>query len=295
MTVYIGSNEILDAKLGSDQVEKLYLGETEVWSNTPPTPPEPIKALKFSCESSNGIYFPVDKLGTMTPSLEYSLDNGDTWTTWADLGTAVSFGNGTDLYLRGMNDILSTDGAYHCLHFTFSNNSNLVDCTGNIMHLFDYTQDLTAFPSVSGTNGVGGMFNNCTALHSAPELPATTLCNNCYTDLFRSCSNLIKPPKLPALTLVADCYHWMFRGCTNLEAIPELPATTTATSCYQQMFYGCSKIKLSETQTGEYVNEFTLGKVPLSSQATDMFTNTGGTFTGVPTQLTYYTSNEVIS
>lgn len=291
MTVYIGSNEILDAKLGADQVEKLYLGETEVWSAEPPAP---IKALKFSCESSNGIYFFADRLGTLTPSFEYSLDDGATWTEWATYGSTVNFGNGTDLYLRGMNDILSSDGAYHCVRFAFSNN-NLVDCTGNIMHLFDYTQDLTAFPNVSGTNGVGGMFNDCIALRSAPELPATTLCANCYTDLFRGCSNLIRPPKLPALTLVNDCYHWMFRNCTNLEALPQLPATTTAGSCYKQMFYGCSKIKLSETQTGEYVNEFTLGKVPTGSQATEMFTNTGGTFTGVPTQLTYYTSNEVIS
>ena len=294
MTVYIGSNEILDAKLGEDQVQKLYLGETEVWSSTPPTPPEPIKALKFSCEGSQSIGIVADRLDTLTPNLEYSLDNGTTWTTWSDYISKISFGEGTDLYLRGTNTILAKGGAYYSLRFNFSTN-NLVDCTGNIMHLFDYTQDLTAFPNETGSNGVGGMFYECSVLRTAPDLPATTLVESCYQDMFRGCSNLIVPPKLPATTLKASCYAWMFRGCSNLEKLPLLPPTTLVSNCYKQMFYNCSKIKMSETQTGEYVNEFPLPSSYTSSRVTDMFTNTGGTFTGTPTASLYYTSNEVIS
>jgi len=34
------------------------------------------------------------------------------------------------------------------------------------------------------------MFENCTSLISAPELPATTLESGCYNQMFRSCTNL---------------------------------------------------------------------------------------------------------
>ena len=34
------------------------------------------------------------------------------------------------------------------------------------------------------------MFNGCTALTTAPELPATTLVTYCYTNMFNSCSSL---------------------------------------------------------------------------------------------------------
>jgi hypothetical protein len=34
------------------------------------------------------------------------------------------------------------------------------------------------------------MFLGCTALTQAPDLPATTLAEDCYYDMFRNCSNL---------------------------------------------------------------------------------------------------------
>ena len=34
------------------------------------------------------------------------------------------------------------------------------------------------------------MFYLCTSLTAAPELPATTLANNCYSYMFQGCSNL---------------------------------------------------------------------------------------------------------
>ena len=34
------------------------------------------------------------------------------------------------------------------------------------------------------------MFNNCTSLTTAPELPATTLVNQCYEGMFKYCTKL---------------------------------------------------------------------------------------------------------
>ena len=99
---------------------------------------------------------------------------------------------------------------------------------------------------------------------------------------------------------MADCCYWsMFQNCTSLTTDPELPATTLSAYCYYQMFYGCSLINLSTTQTGEYQTAY---RIPTSGTGTtftnaltDMFTDTGGTFTGTPSiNTTYYTSNTVV-
>jgi hypothetical protein len=66
------------------------------------------------------------------------------------------------------------------------------------------------------------------------------------------------------------------------------------------MFEDCTNIKLSTTQTGDYQTSYRIPTTGTGSTATyamtDMFTNTGGTFTGDPSiNTTYYTSNTVVS
>ena len=169
--------------------------------------------------------------------------------------------------------------------------------------MFDGCTSLTTAPELPATMLAGNcysyMFFGCTSLTTAPSLPATTLANGCYSSMFLGCTSLTTAPELPATTLAAYCYQSMFQGCTSLTAAPELPATTLAGSCYRSMFYGCSLIKLSETQTGEYQTAYRIPKSGTgtneSSALTDMFTNTGGTFTGTPSiNTTYYTSNTVV-
>lgn len=75
------------------------------------------------------------------------------------------------------------------------------------------------------------MFYGCTALTSAPELPATTLANNCYENMFYYCASLTTAPELPATTLVSGCYNSMFSGCSRLNYIKAM-FTTTPSSTY---------------------------------------------------------------
>ena len=107
------------------------------------------------------------------------------------------------------------------------------------------------------------MFNGCTSLVTAPELPATTLTKSCYSEMFYGCTSLTTAPKLPATTLEDHCYYCMFNGCTSLVTAPELPATTLANYCYSYMFKGCTKLnyikalfvtKPSDTYTGSWVS-----------------------------------------
>ena len=170
-------------------------------------------------------------------------------------------------------------------------------------HMFQGCTSLTSAPELPATTlseeCYDYMFYGCTSLTQAPELPATTLAKACYFYMFYGCTSLTQAPELPATTLAQNCYYAMFRDCTALTQAPELPATTLAQNCYYAMFNGCTEIKLSEMQIGEYQTPY---RIPTSGTGTtatdaltDMFTGTGGTFTGTPSiNTTYYTANEVV-
>jgi hypothetical protein len=171
-------------------------------------------------------------------------------------------------------------------------------------HMFYNCKSLTAAPELPATTSINScyisMFGNCTSLTTAPELPATTLALQCYANMFSGCTSLITPPMLPATTLVSNCYDDMFNGCTSLTTLPELPATTLVWQCYYQMFRNCTSIKLSTTQDPDiYKYPYRIPTLntgtTVSTALSDMFTNTGGTFTGEPTiNTTYYTDHQPI-
>ena len=164
-------------------------------------------------------------------------------------------------------------------------------------YMFRGCTSLTAAPSLPATtlasNCYSSMFYGCTSLTAAPSLPATTLASNCYSSMFYGCTSLTAAPSLPTTTLASRCYASMFSGCTSLTAAPSLPATTLADYCYFFMFRGCKKIKLSTTASGTYTKPYRIPKsgtgTTASSALDNMFTNTGGTFTGTPKiNTTYY-------
>lgn len=295
MGIALGANTIADLKLGTSQVDKVYLGSNVVWQKSAPVA---IKALKFSSSGAQTLGLNTSVLGSITPSFEYSLDDGSTWTAWT-VSNPISFGSGTDLYVRGTNTKLATTGN-NFTQFVFSTASP-VACSGNIMHLFDHTQDLTAFPATAGGDssdrGVKEIFQNCAVLNSAPELPATVLAAYCYWHAFEGCSALASAPELPATTLTEQCYYAMFKDCTALASLPYLgDVSLVASICYGEMFYGCSNIKMSRYQVDDYQNRYPLASytISLSGIADNMFYGTGGAWGGTPTQQTLYTSNTIV-
>ena len=114
--------------------------------------------------------------------------------------------------------------------------------------------------------------------------------------MFADCASLTQAPALPATTLAPFCYQSMFNSCTSLTQAPALPATTLVVFCYMYMFRNCTSLKLSTTKTGEYTVAYripTAGTGKTAGNAlNNMFTGTGGTFTGTPKiNTTYYLSN----
>ena len=200
--------------------------------------------------------------------------------------------------------------ATHCYEYMFSDCSSLIQApelpattlaANCYAHMFSGCSSLIQAPELPATtladNCYEYMFSGCSSLIQAPELPATTLATNCYAFMFYECPSLIQAPELPATTLVTYCYEYMFCGCSSLIQAPELPATTLAFCCYKCMFNSCTSLKLSETKTEEYIQEY---RIPSSGDGTTsvdsldrMFYSTGGTFTGTPNiNTTYYLSSD---
>ncbi len=204
---------------------------------------------------------------TKPRNIEYSVNNGK-WAT-VEAGTEVPFGGakGT-LRLRGTNINGTASGSSEYSDYstiTFTDKTVKVACTGDIRtlqdwrnystvdtqnakfcYLFDGCSVLTSAPDLPATTLADKcyfkMFEGCTSLTSAPELKATTLEDYCYFGMFRGCTSLTSAPELKATELAGSCYGSMFSGCTSLEKAPELKVTTLANKCYSYMFYGCTSL-----------------------------------------------------
>ena len=202
--------------------------------------------------------------------LEYSTD-AITWSTWD--GTEI-LSSRKKLYLRGTgNTVITGNSNNNSFSFLTPSDTSTISCEGNIESLLDYKT------VAAGNHPPMGSY--------------------CFAYLFDYFYNLVNLPELPATTLSEGCYASMFHNCPNLTTVPKLPATELAMGCYQDMFKDCTSIKVSSTQSGEYQ---TVYRIPTSGTGTEgtnslseMFTGTGGTFTGTPTiNTTYYTSNTVV-
>ena len=172
--------------------------------------------------------------------LQYSLNNGD----WKDVveNVPVTFGgttNGT-LRLRGKNIEGTAKDDRNYATITFEKADVKVTCTGDIRTLLDYESYKTV---ATDQAQFCYLFQNCKAMTSAPDLPAETLAEECYSFMFDGCTSLKTAPKLPATTLAGFCYYCMFSRCTSLETAPTLSAKTLDTYCYGNMFNGCTSLK----------------------------------------------------
>ena len=172
-------------------------------------------------------------------NLQYSVNNGEWQNVVAD-GEGVTFGGANgDLRLRGTNPKGTANNANDCSIITFTNPKVNVACTGDIRTLLDWKNYNTVDTKDAR---FCCLFQNCSVLTSAPELPATTLANFCYYNMFDGCTSLTSAPELKATTLAIYCYYCMFYGCTSLTTAPALKATTLAYGCYGNMFEGCTKL-----------------------------------------------------
>ena len=217
--------------------------------------------LTLECLESGTIYWK----GSSARTIEYSLDDGDTWIpvmSSAGAGTPIPVSAGNILLFRGYNDHVAFMPAFdiRVRSYISGDITSLINGTGRLQimdtSLAGLFKDCTGLenhptreiildsPTLEQTACYSQMFEGCTGLSRAPDLPAVNLSKGCYSNMFYGCTSLVQVPRiLPATLLDESCYQFMFSHCTRLKTAPELPATTLAKFCYMSMFCDCSSLE----------------------------------------------------
>ena len=214
--------------------------------------PKPNKPLKFSSSGNQSIIAYITQgdadtdgdFDTYNFNLEYSYD-GKNWTKltgtkideWEYDFEPLDISN-TFVYVRGDNPdgLTKSDGWYADYHLGFATSTEEpMFCEGNIMSLLG--EQVNEIPC---DYCFSQLFQGCTSLTTAPELPATALTSSCYAYMFYGCTSLTTAPELPATTLADNCYGAMFEGCTNLNSVTCLATNISANDCTNSWLYGVS-------------------------------------------------------
>ena len=201
-----------------------------------PVPSADYKGLAFISSGESTVR--LAQVGTPYEiSLEYSTDESH-WKPYT-IGETITLADSTFLLFRSgehKNRKFSKDDENY-YHFEIS---GPISVQGNIMSLLnrDFSTPLTTYAFFA-------LFEGCTSLLSAPELPATKMEKGCYSQMFSGCTALKSAPELPAEALATNCYRYMFRGCSALTSAPELPATEMRIYCYNSMFANCTSLKFA--------------------------------------------------
>lgn len=204
-----------------------------------------IPYLTFAADAEQTLTMVFNDLSNvgLQVDFEYSV-NGAEWSQLT-LDKAIAFGGTAgDLRLRAESQFGTAykDEYKECFYKISFGNATPVECTGDIRTLVDWENYATASTAMAR---FCQLFYYCTALTTAPELPATTLAAYCYEGMFYDCYALTIAPELPADTLAEHCYECMFSSCASLTTAPKLPATTLAKYCYNGMFYSCHALTTS--------------------------------------------------
>lgn len=201
-------------------------------------------------EDSNTITIGIGASVTTThlKYLEYSLDEGVTWTRKTNSSSSVSIQVTLDtdesVLVRGdgirtANNVTTNTAA----HSTIVTATGSFKASGVLMTLLlgNKANENTSIGSNNYT--FARLFYNSSKLTSVEDLifpPDVSV--SCYRYMFNACTSLTKGPVLPATTLTTDCYRYMFSGCTKINYIKMLATDVSASNC---LYYW-----LPDTRTG---------------------------------------------
>lgn len=286
---------IYEVWVGDEVVWKMdylvFIGESEDFSLT-------LYSTDF--DENPFFYYSTNKINWQ----KHYLNNGGTF-----------YSSNKKLYLRGQGITTLWSGMF--LNWTFSSRvrsyggiSSLFDYTnrnvlvdqGACKHLFSNSKNLVRAPDIDFVSMPDYcceyMFSDCTSLVFPPKIYCKRVSTCCYATMFSRCTNLLYPVDLSRIavnsSLAIGCFRGMYQYCTKLLYPSKLNSTRFNESSCQSMYMGCTSIKLSTTQDSTYRAPYSIptnknGVINGTQVFADMFTNTGGTFTGTPTiNTTYY-------
>lgn len=190
--------------------------------------------LTFTAEADSSSFGIHSEWGN-NPDMQYSLDDGKTWTKLTN-DTLIPLPNKKKALLRGHNPQGISSEVTSFTHFVMTGR---IAANGSVMSLIDGKGETTVIPN---DYCFYKLFSKCESLTQAPQLPATTQAKGCYQFMFLGCTNLTQAPELPATTLARKCYAGMFKGCISLPNAP-YPSDTCIASPANNELYGEKKME----------------------------------------------------
>lgn len=209
--------------------------------NSGPTPtPTSDEWLWF--QIPNGGTVTLTKVGSPTAvTLEVSLDNGQTWTTWTESGTTrtQTLSAGQVLHVRNASSTPVTFSVNSSNYYKFSASANY-HAGGKLSSLLcaDASQ-VSNYPSET----FDSLFLNDSNLLSTPIINVASVDGSALYRTFHYCTSLVlvRQFKIGSINGFAGC-RGMFQGCTALEYVNlETPIVGQSGLC--EAFGGCSSLK----------------------------------------------------
>lgn len=198
-----------------------------------------------------------------TNACEYCVDGDGNWKSLVAGVATETINTGQTLSFRGNITPASGKGIGT---FTISKKCNL---NGNCMSML-FGDNAANNYSLSGKSyAFYKLFDSCGNIVgvSSTFLPATTLADDCYSNMFNGCSSLTTAPELPATTLVSYCYNNMFNGCKKLNYIKMLATDISASGCLIFWVFNVST-------TGTFVKNPAMTSLPVATSS--------NTYAGIP-------------
>ena len=203
--------------------------------------------LTFRITSPGKIVWYASMANKPTKTIQYSLDNG---TTWTSITSANDTNNGFDVVagdvvlFKGENNQYggptgsTVTGTSYFNSFAYTTAGYTPE--GNVMSLI-YGDNFVGNDSLPAntTHNFAGLFQNCTGCTGDASnliIPPLSLTPLCYRNMFAG-TNITKGPELPATTLGVYCYCNMFINAKQLETSPDLLAPVLVTGCYSGMLH----------------------------------------------------------
>lgn len=285
--IYKGSSG-LKAYVGSTGVDKMYLGDTLVYSSAPAPLPD---YLCFTAIDSGTFTLTIPS-GLTVANLnyvEYSTDEGATWTKTNNVAdtavtiTTPTIAAGGKVYWRGSG---IRYGSSTSVYSTFSATGKF-NASGHVNSLC-YLNAVTT--DTVHSYRYYRLFYNCTKLISAEEmtLPSSTA-SYVFGGMFRGCTAMTISPEIPKVSLSTNACRETFYGCTHLTKLVALFTSATSTNAYYRWIGSTSAYKVPSTCL-----------MVFSLNATDSFIssiqNNGNTYTYILYDTAndkYYKSNRV--
>lgn len=205
-------------------------------------------------------------------SIDYSTDNGSTWTTVALTGqtggtTATTMDSGDEVLLRHVGDMPNRGLTVRC--------DSIFSVKGNTASLV--YGDNFAGRSLSNSS-LSYLFYNARTLTDASNLVIYNTVKS-MEGMFYNCERLLTVPNLEKFTSAgASSMNSMFYNCTSLVTSPNLSnIESVGASGMQNMFHGCSALatppNLSKVKSVGYGGMYGMFENCTSLTTTPNFTN----------------------